>query len=82
MTEPPHRPIVGLALGNATAVGLGGLVQAVFFPAVLRWVHGVEILADGIAYAWILALLFFPKSVKVENARITSPDRPAARTTT
>jgi hypothetical protein len=53
--------IFGLGLGNATAVGLGGLMQVTFFPVILRWVHGVEILADGIAYAWLLALLFIPK---------------------
>jgi len=52
------RLILGLALGHAAAVGLGGLVQVTFFPDVLRWVHGIEILADSLAYAWILALLF------------------------
>jgi hypothetical protein len=62
------RFILGMALGNATAVGLGGLVQVTFFPAVLRWVHGIEILADGIAYAWVLALLFVPKLVASKNS--------------
>lgn len=54
--------ILGLGLGHAAAVGLGGLVQVTFFPDVLRWTHGVEILADSLVYAWILALLFVPKS--------------------
>lgn len=62
--------IVGLGLGHFTAVGLGGLVQAPFFPAVLRWVHGIEILADSLLYAWILVALLVPASgIGSENAR-------------
>jgi len=63
------RFILGLGLGNATAVGLGGLVQVTFFPAVLRWTHGIEILVDGLVYAWVLALLFLPKTRRVEEAQ-------------
>ena len=59
------RLIVGLGLGHAAAVGLGGLVQASFFPAVLRWAHGAEIFADSMVYAWILVLLFATKSGNV-----------------
>lgn len=69
--------IFGLGLGNATAVGLGGLVQVTFFPAVLRWVHGIEILADGIVYAWILALLFMPRSRAADQAK-PAADEPLA----
>ncbi|MGA8205579.1 MAG: hypothetical protein WB812_13740, partial [Woeseiaceae bacterium] len=58
------RLILGLGLGLAAAVGVGGLVQAMFFPAVLRWVHGIEIFADSLVYAWVLALLFADKSRK------------------
>ena len=50
--------ILGLALGHAAAVGVGGLVQVTFLPEVLRWVHGIEIFADSLVYAWILAVLF------------------------
>lgn len=68
------RFILGLALGNATAVGLGGLVQVTFFPAVLRWVHGIEILADGIVYAWVLAVLFIAKRhVASQSSSATEP---------
>jgi hypothetical protein len=69
--------ILGLALGNATAVGLGGLVQVTFFPAVLRWTHGIEILADGLVYAWILALLFMPRSRAADQAK-PAADEPLA----
>lgn len=55
------RAMLGLGLGNAIAVGVAGLILAPFFPALLRWVHGVEILADGLVYGWILVLLFIPR---------------------
>jgi hypothetical protein len=70
--------ILGLALGNAAAVGLGGLVQVTFFPAVLQWTHGIEILADGIVYAWILALLFVPKDSRIELSQPSANDQLAA----
>jgi len=69
--------ILGLALGNAAAVGLGGLVQVTFFPAILRWTHGIEILVDGIVYAWVLALLFMPKGQQAEEAQ-PAADEPLA----
>ena len=62
------RAILGIGLGNATAVGLGGLILAPFFPALLRWVHGVEILADGLVYGWVLVLLFIPKLAAAEES--------------
>lgn len=62
------RAIVGLGLGNAAAVGLGGLAQVTFFPPTLRWVHGAEILVDGFVYGLVLALLFIPKSGSTEEA--------------
>jgi len=70
--------ILGLALGNATAVGLGGLVQVTFFPAILRWTHGIEILVDGLVYAWVLALLFMPKSQDVQEAQPATDESLAA----
>jgi len=59
--------ILGLGLGHFTAVGLGGLIQVTFFPAILRWTHGIEILADSMVYAWVLALLFVPRTSELEE---------------
>lgn len=57
--------ILALAVGHFVAVGFAGLVQAPFFPVVLRWTHGVEILADSICYAAALVWLLFPRKSKV-----------------
>jgi hypothetical protein len=59
--ESRGRLILALGLGHFAAVGLSGLIQAPFFPAVLRWTHGIEILADSFCYAWVLAGLFVPR---------------------
>jgi len=59
--------ILALGLGHFTAVGLGGLIQVTFFPAILRWTHGIEILADSMVYAWILALLFVPRTFRLKE---------------
>jgi hypothetical protein len=59
--ESRGRLILALALGHFVAVGFTGLIQATFFPPVLRWTHGIEILADSICYAAALAWLFFPR---------------------
>jgi len=48
-----------LSMGHFTAVGLAGLLQVTFFPAVMRWTHGVEILADSLFYGFALAWLLF-----------------------
>lgn len=56
------RLAFALAAGHFTAVGLSGLVQATFFPAVLRFTHGAEILATSACYGLALAwLLFVPR---------------------
>jgi len=52
---------LALSLGHFVAVGFAGLIQTPFFPAVLRWTHGIEILADSVCYAWALVWLFFPR---------------------
>ena len=52
--------MLALGLGHFVAVGLAGLIEATFFPAVLRLTHGVEILADSVCYAAVLAWLLFP----------------------
>jgi hypothetical protein len=59
--ESRGRLILALGVGHFVAVGLAGLIQAPFFPAVLRWTHGIEILADSICYAAVLGWLFFPR---------------------
>jgi len=59
--ESRGRLILALGIGHFVAVGLAALIQATFFPAVLRWTHGIEILADSICYAAALAWLFFPR---------------------
>lgn len=62
---------LALGMGHFTAVGLSGLIQATFFPAVLRWTHGVEILADSMFYALALAwLLFAPAG---ESSAVSDP---------
>ncbi len=53
--------IVALGIGHFVAVGLAGLILAPFFPPVLRWTHGVEILADSVCYAAALVWLLFPR---------------------
>jgi hypothetical protein len=53
--------ILALGLGHFVAVGLAGLIQATFFPPVLRWTHCIEILADSVCYAVALTWLLFPR---------------------
>jgi len=60
--------ILALALGHFVAVGLAGLIQATFFPAVLRWAHGVEILADSVCYAATLVWLLVPRRSRAGEA--------------
>jgi hypothetical protein len=72
---------LALGLGHFTAVGLSGLIQATFFPAVMRWTHGVEILADSLCYGAALAwLLFAPADERsaVEAPQPSAPGREAA----
>ncbi|MEX2122765.1 MAG: hypothetical protein WD795_02650 [Woeseia sp.] len=56
------RLALTLATGHFTAVGLSGLIQATIFPAVVRWTHGVEILATSVCYGLALAWLLFAPS--------------------
>jgi hypothetical protein len=60
------RRKLGLRLGLALAIMIGayGLVQATFFPMHLRIVHTIEIAADELAYAFVLARLFRPAESK------------------
>lgn len=70
------RLAFGLAAGHFTAVGLSGLVQATFFPTVVRWTHGVEILATSICYGVALAWLLFapPRTPDSTGLVDTQPD--------
>jgi hypothetical protein len=65
------RLAVALAIGHFTAVGLSGLVQATFFPPVVRWTHGIEILATSVCYGLALAwLLFTPPRAPTAEGRV------------
>lgn len=66
------RLVVGLGLGHFAAVGFVGLVQATFLPAVLRWTHGVEILADSMFYALVLVWLLLPRKQGREKSAVGS----------
>jgi hypothetical protein len=69
------RLMLALGVGHFVAVGLAGLIEATFFPAVLRWAHGVEILADSICYAAVLAWLLFPRPGPVIGERAAMQER-------
>ena len=49
-----------LGLAFFVLVGLFGMIQAYWLSPVLQALHGVEILADSVAYAGVLAMLFLP----------------------
>ncbi|HEY1471027.1 MAG TPA: hypothetical protein VGF61_18450 [Candidatus Acidoferrum sp.] len=54
--------IFSLGLAHWLVVGLFGLVQALWFPPVLRIAHSLEIGGDSFAYAAAIAFLLFPRS--------------------
>jgi len=58
--------ILSLGIAFFAMMGLIGLLTATFFPPILRIVHSIEILGDGLVYAWLLVALFIPKT-RVEN---------------
>jgi hypothetical protein len=72
------RRSLALALGIAFTgmVGLVGLVQAHWWPVAMRVVHSVEICADSFVYAWLLVVLFVPRSNREHRA--PSPEPPVA----
>ncbi len=49
-----------LGLAFFVLVGLFGMIQAFWLSPTLQALHSVEILADSVAYAGVLALLFVP----------------------
>ena len=60
------RRSLGIRLGLALAIMIGayGLLQATFFPVHLRIIHTLEIAADELGYAFVLAWLFRPAESK------------------
>ena len=54
--------IFSLGLAHWLVVGLFGLVQALWFPPVLRIAHSLEIGGDSFAYAAAIAFLLFPRN--------------------
>jgi hypothetical protein len=66
------RLLLTLGLAHAILVGVFGLAQAFFLPAVLRVAHSIEITADSFAYAAVLVWLFAPKrrAIAPEHAAV------------
>jgi len=60
---------VALGVGHFTAVGLSGLIQVTVFPTVVRWTHGIEILATSVCYGLALAWLLFAPPPAVTDGR-------------
>jgi hypothetical protein len=81
--ESRAKLILGLGLGHFVAVGFADLIQAVFFPAILRWTHGIEILADSMFYAWVLVWLLLPRDEEGPEseaaAQTTAPAAPIVK---
>jgi len=75
--ESRGKLIAALGTGHFVMVGLAGLILAPFFPPVLRWTHGVEILADSICYAAILVWLLFPRRDRVGGEQPVLQERVA-----
>jgi hypothetical protein len=63
------RLAVALGVGHFTAVGLSGLIQVTVFPTVVRWTHGIEILATSACYGLALAWLLFAPPPPVTDDR-------------
>jgi len=56
--KAPRVPLVlALSWSFYALMGLNGMIAADFFPTAIRWAHGVELLADSIAYALATAFL-------------------------
>jgi len=64
------RLLFALGLAHTGMVGLYGLSQAYWMPAIMRVLHSVEITFDSFAYAFVLTWLFFPGS-QTADAKLT-----------
>jgi len=51
---------LSLAAGYFVLIGLYGLLQTTWWPAGMRVVHGLEILADSVVCAWVMVRLLAP----------------------
>jgi hypothetical protein len=71
--------IFSLGLAHWLVVGLFGLVQALWFPPILRIAHSLEIGADSFAYAAAIAFLLFPRSreTRVPHATAVAHELPS-----
>ncbi len=54
---PKGRLILLLGSAFYALTGLSGLLAGSFLPTVIRWAHGVETLADALAYSTVAVLL-------------------------
>ena len=75
--ESRGKLILALSAGHFVAAGLAGLIQASAFPAILRWTHSIEILADSVCYALALVWLFLPRRVREEGQQAALRERHA-----
>ena len=62
--------ISSLGLAHWLVVGLFGLVQALWFPPVLRIAHSLEIGGDSFAYASAIVFLLFPLSPAIRAKHV------------
>jgi hypothetical protein len=76
-TGSRRRLIFALGLAHAVIVGLYGLSQAYFMPAIMRVLHSVEIVADSFAYAFVLTWLFFPRTQTASATDMTATHAPS-----
>lgn len=54
-----RRQLIGWAgLGHYVTIGLSGMILAVWMPANMRIIHGLELLADSFVYIFVLTMLF------------------------
>ncbi len=75
---PRGRLILALGFAHFALVGLFGLIQSFWLPLFMRGLHGIEILADSMLYAWALVTLL-QRSAAVEEGPVGGGGRAAAR---
>jgi len=69
ITWQESRRCLFLSLGFAMFVLVGGLglMLAYWLPLSLRLIHGLEILADSLVYAWVLVVLLAKKPMDIRD---------------